>query len=219
MREKGAPGSTSTTLSNIYVNAFDFWNGYLRLDNDGNRINSYDQNDNLVLFRDMPAGLNVNGAWAAEAFVSLDLVNIISVSGMSACLSINNLANYGGLGNAEIYLCVSNGNAAGSPYTISFEQGQGKWSAYYGTQTLPGNPFAGECPRPNSNPTLTPRPRTPQTHPNRNPNATRAPPNQMTQPTCASSATRASRRRRGAGSSSSTRPTPGAASSRSARTF
>jgi hypothetical protein len=142
LREKGTPPNPATTLSNIYVNAWDFWNGYLRIDNDGYKINSYDQNDNLVLFRDMPAGLDVSGAWATEAFVALDTVNIISVSGMSACLSINNMGNYGGLGNAEMYLCVTNGNAAGSPYTISFEQGQGKWGAYYGTQTFPGNPSA-----------------------------------------------------------------------------
>ena len=31
LREKGTPPSTATTLSNIYVNAFDFWNGYLRI--------------------------------------------------------------------------------------------------------------------------------------------------------------------------------------------
>ena len=40
-------------------------------------------------------------------------------------------------------------------------------SSYYFKQS--------EWPRPNPNPALTPRPRTPQTHPNRNPNATRAP--------------------------------------------
>ena len=140
--EKGSTGISSETLSNIYVNAWDFWNGYLRIDNDVVRINSYDVNDNLVLFRDMPAGLNVNGAWAVEAFVALDTVNIQTVSGMSACVSINNMANYGGLGNAEMYLCVSNGNAAGAPYTISFEQGQGKWGGYFGTQSIVGNPSA-----------------------------------------------------------------------------
>jgi hypothetical protein len=132
--------SGNVLIPGLNVNSWDFWQGWLRVNSDSRRLNSFDTNDNLVLYRDFPSGIDPAKDWAVEAFVSLDTFNIVTVFGMSSCLAIVNLNNYGGLGNAEMYLCITNGNAAGTPYTISFEQGQGKWSTYYGTQAIPGNP-------------------------------------------------------------------------------
>ena len=93
------------------TNQYDFWNGYLRLNSDWLRNNKMDKMDDMILVRDLPAGMNVNSPWAFEAFVSLDIFNIISAVDHSVCIGIVNMADYGGYGAAEEYACVrNNGN-------------------------------------------------------------------------------------------------------------
>jgi hypothetical protein len=45
-------------IPNLNVNSWDFWQGWLRVNSDQRRLNSFDQNDNLVLYRDWPTGID-----------------------------------------------------------------------------------------------------------------------------------------------------------------
>ena len=100
------------------TNTWDFWNGYLRLDSDAGRNNWGDNNDNMVLYRDFPPGLNPAAQWSIESFVSLDTVNILSQGNQNVNIGILDLGEYGNTGAIEMYAGVRND---GAPYSIGFE--------------------------------------------------------------------------------------------------
>ena len=78
----------------------------------------FDNNDNMVLYRDFPPGLDPAGTWAIEGFLSLDTVNILSQGAQNANIGIIDMAGFGNTGAVEMYTGVRND---GAPYSIGFE--------------------------------------------------------------------------------------------------
>jgi len=78
----------------------------------------FDNNDNMVLYRDFPPGLDPAGTWAVEGFVSLDTVNILSQGAQNANIGIIDMAEFGNTGAVEFYTGMRND---GAPYSIGFE--------------------------------------------------------------------------------------------------
>jgi len=67
-------------IPNLNVNSWDFWQGWLRVNSDQRRLNSFDTNDNLVLYRDWPAGIDAAKDWAVETFGKFEKFNLLQTA-------------------------------------------------------------------------------------------------------------------------------------------
>ena len=107
----GSPKLTTPTLEQGVTNSFDFWGGYLRLEADFNRYDLGDKLDAMTLVRDWPAIVSPQDGWEFEAFIALDVVNIVTTSGQGACLSLVDTSEFAGYGASNFQACIYNNGA------------------------------------------------------------------------------------------------------------
>jgi hypothetical protein len=65
----------------------------------------------MTLVRDWPAAVSPSDGWAFEAFVALDVENIVTTSNQGACLSLVDTSEYMGYGASNFQACIYNNGA------------------------------------------------------------------------------------------------------------
>ena len=65
----------------------------------------------MTLVRDWPATVSPFDGWAFEAFVALDVENIVTTSNQGACLSLVDTSEYTGYGASNFQACIVNNGA------------------------------------------------------------------------------------------------------------